>query len=370
MEILERAKEIEAEGRKVIHFEVGEPDFPTPPVICDEAAAAIAEGDTKYTHSLGIPELREAISGDYASTYGVKIPPGRIVVTMGSSPSLFLSMVSVLDPDDEVIITDPHYACYPQIIKIAGGVPRKVRIYEEEGYQIDVGRLRKAVTPRTKAILINSPANPTGAVLAPEVMKEIAELGILVISDEIYHGLQYGRETNTIFEFTDRAFAVNGFSKLYSMTGWRLGYVIVPEEYVRPIQKLQQNLFISPNPFVQRAGVAAIKKGKSEALGMIGEFDRRRRTMIEGMRELGFSLDAEPGGAFYVFVNASGLDGDSLRLAFDILENAFVAVTPGIDFGEGGEGYLRFSYATSVGNIEEGMRRIGAYIRERKDMRG
>jgi len=369
MEILERAKEIEAEGRKVIHFEVGEPDFPTPPVICDEAVAAITEGDTKYTHSLGIPELREAISGDYENTYGVKIPPGRIVVTMGSSPSLFLSMVSVLDPGDEVIITDPHYACYPQIIKIAGGVPRKVRIYEEEAYQIDVGRLKKALTPRTKAILINSPANPTGAVLASEVMKEIAELGILVISDEIYHGLQYGCETNTIFEFTDRAFAVNGFSKLYSMTGWRLGYVIVPEEYVRPIQKLQQNLFISPNPFVQRAGVAAIEKGKAEALGMIGEFDRRRRTMIEGMRELGFRLDAEPGGAFYVFVNASGLDDDSLRLAFDILENALVAVTPGIDFGGGGEGYLRFSYATSVGNIEEGIRRIGAYIKGRKDKR-
>lgn len=369
MEILERAKEIEAGGRRVIHFEVGEPDFPTPEVICDEAVAAINEGDTKYTHSLGIPELRKAISADYENTYGVKISPGRIAVTMGSSPSLFLSMVSVLNPGDEVIITDPHYACYPQIIKIAGGVPKRVRIYEEEDYQIDVGRLRKAVTPRTKAVLINSPANPTGAVLRQEVMKEIAELGILIISDEIYHGLQYGCEVNTIFEFTDRAFAVNGFSKLYSMTGWRLGYVIVPDEYIRPIQKLQQNLFISPNPFVQRAGVAAVKKGKKEALDMVGEFDRRRKTMIEGMRELGLGLDSEPGGAFYVFVNASELDGDSLRLAFDILESAHVAVTPGIDFGEGGEGFLRFSYATSVENIEEGIRRIGAYIEARKGKR-
>ncbi len=366
MEVLERARELEALGRKVVHFEVGEPDFPTPGIICEEAVRALNEGDTKYTHSLGIRDLREAIAEDYENTYGVGVSPGRVIVTMGSSPALFLSMVSLLDPGDEVIMTDPHYACYPQIIRIAGGVPKTVRIYEEEGYQIDLGRLKKAITPRTKAVLINSPANPTGAVLRPEVIAEIASLGVFVISDEIYHGLVYGSEARTILEFTGGATAVNGFSKLYSMTGWRLGYLIVPEEFVRPVQKLQQNLFISPNPFVQRAGVAALRDGKPEALGMVQEFDRRRKAMMGGLRELGFRLDTEPEGAFYVFVNAEELGGDSRTLAFDILENVHVAVTPGVDFGRGGEGYLRFSYATSIADIEEGIKRLGLYINKER----
>jgi len=365
MDVLERAKEIEASGESVIHFEVGEPDFPTPEVISEEAIRSIKEGDTKYTHSLGIPDLREAISENYESNYGVKIPPARVIVTMGSSPALYLSIISLIEPGEEVVITDPHYACYPQIIKIAGGVPKTFRIYEEEGFQIDIGRLKKAISPRTKAILINSPANPTGVVLRPEVMREIAELGVFVISDEIYHGLVYGGEARTIYEFTQSAFAVNGFSKFYSMTGWRLGYLMAPEEFIRPIQKLQQNLFISPNPFVQRAGVRALRQAGSEALEMRELFDERRKTMIEGLKGLGFKMKSEPEGAFYVFVDAKGLNPNSHELAFDILEKARVAITPGIDFGEGGEGYLRLSYATSIPNIQEGIKRLGEYIQSK-----
>ncbi|MEE9175880.1 MAG: pyridoxal phosphate-dependent aminotransferase [Thermodesulfobacteriota bacterium] len=362
MDVLERAKEIEAKGESVIHFEVGEPDFPTPDVISEEAIRAIKEGDTKYTHSLGILELREAISRTYESNYAIEIPPGRVIVTMGSSPALYLAIISLIEPGEEVIITDPHYACYPQIIKIAGGVPKTFRIYEEEGFQIDIGRLKKAISPRTKAILINSPANPTGVVLRPEVMREISELGIFVVSDEIYHGLVYGGEARTVYEFTETAFAVNGFSKFYSMTGWRLGYLIAPQEFIRPIQKLQQNLFISPNPFVQRAGVKALKQAGSEALKMRELFDERRKTMIEGLKGLGFKMRSEPEGAFYVFIDASDLNPNSHELAFDILEKARVAITPGVDFGEGGEGYLRLSYATSIPNIKEGIMRLGEYI--------
>ncbi len=362
MDVLERAKEIEAKGESVIHFEVGEPDFPTPDVISEEAIRAIKEGDTKYTHSLGILELREAISENYESKYGVIITPGRVIVTIGSSPALYLAIISLIEPGEEVIITDPHYACYPQIIKIAGGVPKTFRIYEEEGFQIDIGRLKKAISPRTKAILINSPANPTGVVLRPEVMREISELGIFVVSDEIYHGLVYGGEARTVYEFTETAFAVNGFSKFYSMTGWRLGYLIAPQEFIRPIQKLQQNLFISPNPFVQRAGVKALKQAGSEALKMRELFDERRKTMIEGLKGLGFKMRSEPEGAFYVFIDASDLNPNSHELAFDILEKARVAITPGVDFGEGGEGYLRLSYATSIPNIKEGIMRLGEYI--------
>ncbi len=362
MDVLERAKEIESSGESVIHFEVGEPDFLTPDVIANEAIKSIKEGDTKYTHSLGIPELRQAISESYNKNYGVNIDPARVVITMGSSPALYLSIISLIEPGEEVVITDPHYACYPQIIKIAGGVPVTFRIFEEEGFQIDIDRLKKVITPKTKAILINSPANPTGVVLKPEVMKEIAELGVMVISDEIYHGLVYGTEARTIYEVTERAFAVNGFSKFYSMTGWRLGYLIAPEEFIRPIQKLQQNLFISPNPFVQRAGVQALKKAGVDALEMVKLFDERRKIMIEGIKELGFNIESEPKGAFYLFIDANKINPNSHELAFDILEKAKVAVTPGIDFGEGGEGYLRLSYTTSTSNIKEGIRRLGEYI--------
>ena len=362
MEVLERAQEIESEGERVIHFEVGEPDFPTPEAVSEEAIRAIKEGDTKYTHSLGMGELREAIVEDYENTYGVSVSPDRVVVTMGSSPALLLSMLSLIEPGEEVIITDPHYACYPQIIKIAGGAPKRVPIYEREGFQIDAGRLKDSISKDTRAVLINSPANPTGAVLSPETMGEIAELGLTIISDEIYHGLQYGRGVNTIYEFTENAFVVNGFSKYYSMTGWRLGYLILPREYVRPVQKLQQNLFISANPFVQRGGAKALKSAKTDAHRMVREFDQRRRKMIEGVRKLGFEIAHEPEGAFYVFVNASWLNPDSRELAFDILESAHVAVTPGIDFGPGGEGYLRFSYAVSVEDIDQGVKRLANYI--------
>jgi len=366
MDVLERAKEIEARGNKVIHFEVGEPDLPTPWVICDEAIESIRNGDTKYTSSLGVAELREAIAEDYSEKYGVEVSPGRVIITMGSSPALFLTMASLLDSGDEIIITDPHYACYPQLIKIAGGVPKRVRIYEEEGFQIDIKRLKKAISKKTKAILINSPSNPTGVVLEPGLMRGISDLGLYVISDEIYHGLVYEGEAKTIYEFTDKAFLVNGFSKLYSMTGWRLGYLIAPHDFIRPIQKLQQNLFISANPFVQKAGVAALKKAREKVKEMIKVFGKRRIRMIEGLRELGFKIQSEPGGAFYVFVNAKTLGDNSYDLAFDILEKTHVAVTPGIDFGYGGEGYLRFSYATSIESIDEGIKRLKMYIDKKR----
>ena len=365
MDVLEKAKEIEAQGESVIHFEVGEPDFDTPQVISTEAIKSIEEGDTKYTHSLGIPRLREAVSKDYKNKYDVDIDPETVVITMGSSPALYLSIISLIEPGEEVIITDPHYACYPQIIKIAGGIPKTFRIYEDEGFQINIDRLKEAITPKTRAILINSPANPTGVVLEPAVMKEISELGIYVISDEIYHGLVYEGQARTIFEMTDKAFAVNGFSKFYSMTGWRLGYLIAPSEFIRPIQKLQQNLFISPNAFVQKAGVQALENAQSDAQRMTEMFNERREVMIQGIKELGFKVHTEPKGAFYLFVDAKRINPNSHELAFDILEKAHVAVTPGVDFGEGGEGYLRFSYATSVADINEGIARLGAYIKDK-----
>lgn len=369
MEVLERAREIEAGGGNVIHFEVGEPDFRTPACVAAEAVRALGAGETKYVHSMGIPELRSAVAGHYENTYGVRVDPSQVAVTMGSSPALFLAIISHIEPGDEVIITDPHYACYPQIIKIAGGVPKTLRIYEEERYQIDASALKKVVTEKTRAVLINSPANPTGALLNEEAMRAVSEAGIYVISDEIYHGLVYSGTAHSILEYTGDACVVNGFSKYYSMTGWRLGYLIVPPEYARSVQKLQQNLFISANPFVQSAGVAALRRAGRDAAAMALEFDVRRKQMISGLKELGFNLRCEPGGAFYVFADASHIDHDSHALSFELLENAGVAVTPGTDFGEGGKGYLRFSYANSVSDIEEGLRRIGVYLGKRAGRR-
>ena len=364
MEVLEHAKKLESGGRDIVHFEVGEPDFVTPAEICETAIQSIKSGETKYTESLGIPELRETIAGSYNGKYGRDIPPGNIVVTSGSSPAIFMSILSVIDPGDEILITDPHYACYPQIIKIAGGVPRKVRITEENGFQIDVEEIKKNITSKTKAIIINSPSNPTGAILDSDVFKDIAELGILIISDEIYHGLEYTKKADSVYQFTDNAFVINGFSKLYAMTGWRLGYIIAPEKFIRPIQKLQQNLFISPNPFVQKAGVTAIEEVKYSTESMVKEFNERRELMLSELKQSGFNIAKDPEGAFYIFLNVSHFAENSYNLSFDILNKAGVAVTPGIDFGEGGEGYIRLSYATSKELISEGVKRLTDYFKD------
>ena len=364
MDILERAKQLENEGRDIVHFEVGEPDFNTPQEICLAAVQWIEKGYTKYTSSLGIDELRQSVAEDYSRTYGVEIGYERVIITIGSSPALLLAMLTVLNPGDEILITDPHYACYPQIINVARGVAKKIPVYESDGYQIDPAEIRKNIGKKTKAILVNSPANPTGAVMDTDVFRELSDMGLFVISDEIYHGLVYGARVNSVLEFTDNAMAINGFAKLYSMTGWRLGYMIVPKNLVRYVQKLQQNLFISAGSFVQKAGVDAIEKvkksGRSEA--MVVEFDKRRKEMIRGLSSIGFDIAVEPKGAFYVFVNSSRWSRDSWRLAFDILESCHVGVTPGIDFSDRGRDYLRFSYTTSVDSIREGIRRLGEFL--------
>lgn len=364
MEVLEHAKRLEREGKNIIHFEVGEPDFATHDDICSAAIESIRKGETKYTESVGISELRNAVVDSYNSAYAQNIHPENIIVTLGSSPALFLSITAVINPGDEIIITDPHYSCYPQIIKVAGGVPKKVRIYEENGFQVEISDIKKAITKRTKAVIINSPANPTGVTMDPFLIKKIADMGIMVISDEIYHGLEYGKKARSILEFTDNAFVINGFSKLYAMTGWRLGYIIAPVDFVRLVQKLQQNLFISANPFVQRAGVAALQGAGLETVKMVEVFNQRRMEMLKGIEKLGFVLSYKPDGAFYIFLNVSKIGMDSKAIAFDILNKAGVGVAPGIDFGDGGEGYIRFSYATSVELIQEGMGRLNGYFNQ------
>ena len=363
MEVLERARELERQGVDVIHLEVGEPDFDVPLAVKEATRKALDRGLTHYTHSLGDLELREAICRHYEKTYGVFIKPEQVVVTSGTSPAMMLVFSSLLERGQEVVLSDPGYSCYPNFISFLGGVPVRVPVYEKDGFQPRAEAIRERIRDQTRAILINSPSNPTGNLLSGENMKAIAGLGPYIISDEIYHGLVYEGKEHSILEFTDHAFVLNGYSKLYAMTGLRLGYLIAPERFVRPIQKMQQNFFICASSLAQRAGIAALEETGPDVAEMKRIYNQRRKFMVRRLREMGFGITVEPTGAFYVFANARHLSGDSYALAFDILEKAHVGVTPGIDFGPSGEGYLRFSYANSLQKIAEGLERIERYLK-------
>lgn len=370
VEVAERAQELGRSGADVVHLEYGEPDFEAPAVVRAALEKAVKEGRTRYTHSLGILPLREAIAEHYQKTYSVTVSPDQILVTAGTSPAMLLLFGHLLDPGDEVVLSDPYYACYPNFIRYAEGRPVYVGTTEEDGFQYRPEAIRERLGPRTKAIVINSPANPTGTVLSAERMAAIAELardgGPLIVSDEIYHGLSYGGRDRSILEFTDRAFVLNGFSKAYAMTGYRLGYVIAPSPHIRALQRLYGNFFISTNEFVQWAGVTALREAGEESRRFRAIFDERRRAMIAGLRAVGLGVGFEPTGAFYVLANARRLGKDSVSLAYEILEGCHVAVTPGAAFGGNAEGYLRFSYSTSLDRIQEGLTRLGRFFASRR----
>lgn len=375
MEVLERAAELQRQGRSIIHLEVGEPDFDSPPVVIEAGERALRAGRTHYTHSLGHPELRAAIAAWHQRQYGVETLPDNVVVTMGSSGAMLLVCAALLDPGDEVLLTDPCYACYPNFVAAFSGVPVRLPVREADGFQFDPQAVAAATTPRTRALVMNSPANPTGTMTQPERMQELAALAagaaekqsgarpVVIVSDEIYHGLVYRGRAHSIREFAPDAVVVSGFSKLFAMTGWRLGYAILPAWLVRPVQKLQQNLFISPPDFAQFAAIAALEQADADVERMRQCYDERRRLVLARLHEMGLEILTEPVGAFYVFVNVRRYTDDVHRFAFELLEQAGVAVTPGVDFGPGGAGYIRISYANSLANIEEGMQRLAAFLR-------
>jgi aspartate/methionine/tyrosine aminotransferase len=363
MEVMERAKKLERQGRSIIHLEVGEPDFPTPNCITEAAMKALREGKTYYTASLGLLELREAIAEHFLERYKVSVSPDQVVVTSGSSPGLLITFSALLEEGDEVILTNPHYPCYPNFVTFLGCTSKFVKINENDGFRCNPEELKEKITSKTKAIVINSPGNPTGQVLDADAMNQIATLGPAIVSDEIYHGLVYKGKAHTILEFTENAFVINGFSKRFAMTGWRLGYVIAPKKYVRPLQKLVQNFFIAANTMSQWAGVAALKEAAPDVQRMVSIYDKRRKLMIHRLRKIGFGIAVEPVGAFYVLANAKKFTNDSLKFAFKLLEETGVGTAPGINFGSNAEGYIRFSYANSIENISEGMDRIERYLK-------
>jgi aspartate/methionine/tyrosine aminotransferase len=366
VEVFQRAQALERQGIDVIHLEFGEPDFDTPPVIREAAERALKDGRTRYAHTLGILPLREAIAEHYHARYGVLVSPDQILVTAGTSPAMLLLFGALLDRGDEVILSDPYYACYPKFVKFAEGEPVYVPVEESDAFQFRPEAVAARLTPRTKGILVNSPANPTGTVLTADRLMALCGLGSWVISDEIYHGLTYEGPEHTVLEFTDRAFVLNGFSKAFAMTGWRIGYLIAPREFMPALTALHGNFFISSNEFVQWAALAALREAGEESARFRRIFDERRHAMVAGLRDIGLGVGATPTGAFYVLANAKRFTTDSLSFAFEILDRAHVGVTPGVDFGRNAEGYLRFSYAQSLERIQEAMGRIGGFLRGRR----
>ncbi|MCP4132011.1 MAG: pyridoxal phosphate-dependent aminotransferase [bacterium] len=367
MDVMARSQELEKSGVDVIHMEVGEPDFDTPGVIQEAAIEAIRSGKTHYSHAMGLLELREAICEYYYKEYSVSITPDQVLVSSGTSPAMLLMMMAIVEQgqSDEVILSNPHYACYPNFIEAIGGKVVDVKTWPEDGFQYRPEAIKKVLTERTRGILINSPSNPTGIVMTQKNLEEIASFDKqYILSDEIYHGLVYEGRARSILEFTKNAFVINGFSKLFAMTGWRLGYVIFPKKFSSVMERIHQNFMISANSFVQIAGVTALRDSWTDIERMKNTYNERRIYMIQRLKDIGFKIHVEPTGAFYVFADARGFCEDSYREAFNILNTVHVGVTPGIDFGSGGEGFLRFSYANSMENIKEGLDRVERYFKE------
>ena len=363
MEALERAYAMERAGAHVIHLEIGEPDFPAPPAVVDACREALAAGETRYTDSRGLPELRAAIAADKARRTGVRVDPEQVIVTSGTSPALLLVFSLLLEPGDEVIVPAPHYACYPNFVRFAGGVPVALPCDASGGWAVDPDAVRRALTRRTRAIVLGSPANPTGAVQPRAALKALAGLGVPLVADEVYDGLVYdGVHATSALEVGDDVYVLDGFSKRHAMTGFRLGYAIAPRPALRTLQILAQNLFISASEFVQKAGLAALAHGEAHVKAMCEAYARRRDLLVAGLRALDFGIAHAPHGAFYVFADARRFDRDSRRLAARILDEAHVAVTPGVDFGAAGEGFLRFCYANSEDALREALARIGPVL--------
>jgi aspartate/methionine/tyrosine aminotransferase len=363
MEVMERGMAMTRAGTSIVQLGVGEPDFDAPPAAVQAAVDSLVSGETHYTDSRGLFVLREAIAKDCEKRRGVAVDPDQVVVTSGTSPAILLCLNLLVDPGDEVILATPHYPCYPNMIAVCGGKPTLVPTGPEDGFVMDVARVRAAITPRTRAIFLASPANPTGAVQPREVVEDLADLGIPILSDEIYDEITYdGARVTSPLSFTENCYLLDGFSKRYAMTGFRLGYLIAPKVAMRPLQSLMQSFFISTSQFVQQAGVSALAHGAEHVEHMRQEYAVRRRILVDGLRDMGFSIPIDPAGAFYVLVDMRHFERDSLTLSFDILDKAHVALGPGRDFGEAAEGFVRFSFATAREQIEEGLRRLARAI--------
>jgi aspartate/methionine/tyrosine aminotransferase len=368
MELLARAKALEAQGRSIVHMEIGEPDFPTPAPVCEAGIRALRQGDVFYTSALGMPELREAIAAYYATRYGVEIDPARVIVTAGSSGALLLALAVLVDPQSEILLPDPGYPANRHFVRLLNGEPVNVPVGADSRYQLTAELIERCWTDRTVGALVATPSNPTGTLIADAELRNIrgaiVERGGALIVDEIYHGLVYGEHPRTALAHGSDIFVINSFSKYFSMTGWRLGWMIAPEPYLREIDKLAQNIYLSPPTTSQRAGLAALQP---ETLALLDErrdaFRSRRDYLVPALRRLGFEVPQMPEGAFYVYADCSRHTQDSFQFSKDLLELAGVAITPGIDFGRyRAARHVRFAYTSALEKLQEGIARIERFL--------
>jgi aspartate/methionine/tyrosine aminotransferase len=371
MELMARAQALEAQGRSVIHLEVGEPDFPTAAPILEAAQRFLSGGHVHYTAALGLRELREAISSLYHTRYGLDVSPGRIVVTAGASGALLLALGVLVDPGDEWLLPDPGYPCNRHFVRLFEGNPVPLAVRASSNFQPSAAQLDAHWTAGTRGLMVASPSNPTGTLLDFDTMAELAKAvaarGGTLLVDEIYHGLTYGAEARSALEISDDVFVINSFSKYFGMTGWRLGWLVAPQRYVREIEKLAQNLYIAPSTVAQHAALAAFQP---ETIALLEsrrhEFSLRRDILLPGLRKLGFRIAAEPQGAFYVYADSNALADDSFSLAEKLLTGAGVAATPGLDFGSNApESHMRFAYTVDRSQIEEGLARMAKFLNSR-----
>ena len=368
VELLTRARQLEAEGRDIIHMEVGEPDFPTPEPIANAAVNAIKSGKTKYTQALGLPELREAISTFYRQRYGVSVAASRIAVTNGASGALNLAFACLADPGSGWLLTDPGYPCNRHILRAFDGRPQNIPVGPDTNFQPTPEMLRQHWMPNTAGLLVASPANPTGTLLTLPEIEALAEVcrendGHFLV-DEIYHGLTYEIDAPSACAAGDDLWILNSFSKYFQMTGWRLGWMLIPEPYVRDIEKLAQNLTLCPSTPAQYGALAAFEP---ETIAILearrAEFRRRRDFLAPALEQIGFRIAARPEGAFYLYCDCSGLADDSFALAKDLLEKTGVAATPGLDFGsKQPEKHIRFAYTTGIDRLAEAAERLSRYF--------
>jgi aspartate/methionine/tyrosine aminotransferase len=372
MDILARAQALEAQGRDIIHLEIGEPDFPTPEPIVQAAMRAVANGDVHYTPALGLPELRRAISAFYQDRYGVAVPAARVAVTPGASGALLLALGAVLDAGDEILLADPGYPCNRHFARFVDAVPVRIPVGPETAFQLTPQLVARHWTDKTKAVLVASPSNPTGTLARDEDIAAVATLcsarGARLIVDEIYHGLVYEGSPQTALAHADDAIVINSFSKYFHMTGWRLGWMVAPAHLMECIERLAQNLFLAPPTPAQHAARAAFGK---ETQGILEsrrlELKARRDFLLPALRELGFGLPVAPAGAFYLYADVSRFTTDSFVFAERLLETAGVAITPGLDFGEvTPERYVRLAYTRPLPLLCEAVARIRRFVSEKK----
>jgi len=368
-EVLVRARALEAQGRDVIHLEIGEPDFDTPEEITAAGVEALHRGATHYGPSAGLPELRRAIAEDFSRRRGIRVSPERVVVTPGAKPIIFYAILALVDPGDEVLYPDPGFPIYESMIRFSGGVPVPVRLLEDQGFALDVDQLCELVGPKTRLIVVNDPHNPTGGVIPAAGLARIAETavahGVPVLCDEIYSRIVYDAEHRSLAAepgMEKLAIVLDGFSKTYAMTGWRLGYGIMPEALASHVSKLQTNAVSCTATFSQHAALKALQGDQAPVAAMVAELRRRRDVIVAGLNELPGFACAEPQGAFYAFPNVRSTGLDSRVLADRLLQEAGVACLSGTAFGKLGEGYVRFSYANSLDNISAALDRIRGFL--------